>query len=277
MLLGILIFTTMDALAKSLILKYGTLQVVWARYTGQTVIVMLLISRNLPRYLRTHYPGLQFLRSLCQFGATMFFFFSLNFIGLAEATAISDLSPVLITLGASLFLGERIGPRRLLGVALALTGAMIIIRPASSLFAPAALLPLAGAICYTGYALITRRVGRSESIWTSLFYTALFGTVASTVMLPWVWQTPELRDIPGFLALGVFGTTAQLCVIRSFTLAEASVVAPFSYVGLVFAIFWGWFLFNELPDIWTAVGALVIVGAGLYVWHRETQAARQPA
>ena len=129
MLLAIATFTSMDALAKTLIASYPTLQVVWARYTGQTVIVALVFLPRLGRLLRTRYPGLQALRSLLQFGATAFFFFSLGHIGLAEATAITDLNPVLITLGAALFLGEKLGPRRLLGVFVALTGALIIIRP----------------------------------------------------------------------------------------------------------------------------------------------------
>lgn len=113
MLTAIAIFTTMDALAKTLVAIYPTLQVVWARYTGQSVIVALVFLPRLGSLLRTRYPALQTLRSLFQFGATAFFFFSLGHIGLAEATAITDINPVLITLGAAVFLGEKLGPRRI--------------------------------------------------------------------------------------------------------------------------------------------------------------------
>ena len=276
MLLAILIFTMMDALAKSLIRNYGTVQVIWARYTGQTVVVALIVARHLPATLRARYPGLQLLRSLCQFGASALFFTSLSYIGLAEATAISDLSPVLITLGAVLFLGERIGPRRAFAVAAALVGALIIIRPGAAVFVPAALLPLAGAVCYATYALVTRHVGAAESVWTSLLYAAMFGTIVTSVALPWYLTTPALADLPGFLLIGLLGAAAQLCVIRSFTLAEASVVAPITYIGIVLATLWGWLFFGEWPDVWTGVGALVIVGAGLYVWHRERRLAQRP-
>lgn len=274
MLLAIATFTSMDALAKTLIASYPTLQVVWARYTGQTVIVALVFLPRLGRLLRTRYPGLQALRSLLQFGATAFFFFSLGHIGLAEATAITDLNPVLITLGAALFLGEKLGPRRLLGVFVALAGALIIIRPGAGVFQPAALLPLCCAICYAGFALATRHVGRDESPSTSLIYSALFGTLVTSALLPFVWVPIARADLWAFLLIGVQGSVAQFFLIRAFTIAEASAIAPFGYVGIIFATGWGILLFDEWPDLWTVVGALVITGAGLYVWHREARIAR---
>lgn len=146
-LASIAMFTLMDALAKHLSQSYPSLQVVWARYAGQTVLVSLFFLPRMGSVLRTRRPGLQLLRSLLQFGATAFFFLSLAHIGLAEATAITDVNPVLITLGAALFLGERLGPRRIAGVIMALIGAMIIIRPGMGVFQPAALLPLACAAC----------------------------------------------------------------------------------------------------------------------------------
>ncbi|MGB8815103.1 MAG: DMT family transporter [Paracoccaceae bacterium] len=274
MLTAIALFTAMDALAKFLIGHYPTLQVIWARYTGQTVIVALFLGRRLGPLLRTRYPALQAFRSACQFGATALFFASLGFIGLAEATAITDINPVLITLGAALFLGEKLGPRRIFGVLAALCGALIVIRPGLGVFTPAALLPVGCAIAYAGYALATRRVGRDESAWTSLIYAALLGTIVTSIALPLVWQPIALIHIPIFLALGLLGATAQFCLIRAFTMTEASAIAPFGYVGIVFASFWGIVLFAEYPDGFTILGALVIVAAGLYVWHRETQSAQ---
>lgn len=277
MLSAILIFTVMDALAKYLLQHYGTLQVVWARYTGQTVIVVVLLAHRIGPLLRTRYPGAHLLRSIFQFGATACFFSSLGYIGLAEATAIMDINPVLITLGAALFLGERLGPRRLFGVLAAMVGAMIVIRPGMGVFTPAALLPLGAAVCYASYAIITRKVGRGESVWTALIYTALIGTIITSAALPFVWQPIAPAHIPGFLVIGALGATAQLCLIRAFTMTEAAVIAPFGYVGLIFATLWGALFFGEYPDLWTWVGALVIVVAGLYVWHRETQAAHAAA
>ncbi len=278
MLLAVLLFTTMDALVKWVIADYGTVQALWARYTGQTAIVCAILAPRLRTFLRTRYPGVQAARSLMQFGASALFFSGLAYVSLAEATAIMDVNPVLITLGAALFLGERLGPRRLFGVLAALAGAMIVIRPGSGVFGWGALLPLAAAVCYAGYAILTRRVGRDEPVWTSLLYTALAGTALSSAALPWHWTPPAHGgDWLALAAIGALGAAAQLCLIRAFTLAEAAVVAPFGYVGLIFATVWGYLLFGEVPDGWTILGAVVIVAAGLYVWHRETRAARPSA
>lgn len=274
MLLAILLFTAMDALAKGLVQRYPTPQVVWARFAGQLLLVVVVLNRGLGPVLRTRFAGLHVLRSATQLGATGFFFASLNHIGLAEATALTDINPVLITLGAALFLGERLGPRRIAGVLLAMLGAMIIIRPGMAVFTPAAILPLLCAVCYATSALLTRKVGASETAWTSMFYAALFGTLATGATLPVVWVPIPMSDWPVFAVVGCLGTAAQLALIRSFSIAEASAVAPFGYAGIVLATFWGVVLYGEYPDAPTILGASIIVGAGLYIWHRETRAAR---
>jgi len=271
LMLGMVLFTTMDALAKGLVQSYPTPQVVWARFVGQTVLVMLFLgpSRIGPT-LRTLYPWIHLARSSCQLGANAFFFVSLPFIGLAEATALADINPLMITVGAALFLGEKLGPRRIAGVIVAMIGALIIIRPGAGVFTPAALLPLGCAVSYAGNALLTRLVGQREGPATAMLHAALFGAVITSLILPWFWQPIALVDLPKFIALGALGTLGQLCIIRAFSMAEASAIAPFSYLGIVFATLWGITLYGEYPDRWTLLGALVIAGSGLYVWHRET-------
>jgi drug/metabolite transporter (DMT)-like permease len=271
MMLAIFCFSAMDAVAKGLIARYPVPQVVWVRFAGQVLIVALILGRRWPSMLRTEWPGLHLVRSICQLGAIACFFSALPFIGLAEATALADLNPVLITLGAALFLGERLGPRRIAGVVVALIGALIIIRPGLAVFTPAALLPLAAAAFYTVNALLTRKLGPKEPAWTPMILAALFGMGVTSFALPFVWVPVPAADWPLFALIGVLGTAAQLALIRAFTLAEAGSVAPFAYVGLIFATGWGFVLYGEVPDGPTIVGALVIVGAGLYVWHRETR------
>lgn len=274
MLAAIVTFTLMDATAKALTQRVDVLQALWARYLGQTLIVTALILPRLRETLRTRYPRLQLLRSILQMGATGCFFFGLSYIGLAEATAIMDLSPVLITLGAALFLGERFGLRRALGVGAALIGALIVIRPGSDVFSPYAILPLGAALCYSGYALATRFVGQSESVWTSMFYTAAVGSILLSIAVPFVWVRPDPVAAALMLLIGALGALGQLMMIGALMRAEASQVAPFTYAGLLFATIWGMIFFGEYPDAMTILGALVIVGAGIYVWHRETRAAR---
>ena len=272
MIATVFFFTMMDTAAKEIAHRTDTVMAIWARYAGQTVVVSLLVLPRLGTVLRTRYPGLQLLRSVFLLAATSCFFFGFVQIGLANATAIMSVNPVLITLGAAAFLGERFGPRRAFGVGAALVGALIIIRPGSGLFSTAALLPLGAAVMYSGYALTTRFVGRDEDAWTSLLYTAAFGALVLSLIVPFFWVRPDPVTAVLMLLLGCIGALGHYLLIRALMAAEASTIAPFSYFGLLFATLWGMAVFGEYPDLATYAGALVIVGAGIYVWHRETRA-----
>lgn len=269
MLLTAFLFSLMDATAKGLATRYHTFEVVWARYTFQTALAVLFLMPRLKPLLKTRYLGLQLIRSAFLFGATICFFFSIVLIGLAPASAIMSINPMLITFGAYLVLREPLGLRRAIGVCAGLIGALIIIRPGSAVFSPIALLPVLAAIFYAGYAVSTRFLGREESVWTSFLYTAAIGTVGASLIVPFFWHTPTWPDLGLMILLGAIGGLAQLSLIRALSLAEAGAIAPFAYIGILFATLWGMLFFGEYPDIWVVVGALVIVGSGLYVWQRE--------
>ncbi|WP_456385816.1 DMT family transporter [Profundibacter sp.] len=271
MILAIFAFSVLDVTAKTLTMRIGVMQTLWARYAGQTLVVFIIILPHLKSRLRTKYPKLQLLRAVFMLGATTFFFTGLSFLGLAESTAIMDISPVLITLGAALFLGERFGARRAFGVLAALIGAMVIIRPGSGVLSLYALLPIAAAVCYAGFSLVTRYVGQSESVWTSLFYSAALGGTIFTVLIPFYWQTPDTTAILLMIGIALLSVLPQLFLIHALRLAQASVVAPFGYVGLLFATVWGMIFFGDYPDALTYLGAFIIVAAGVYVWHRENR------
>ena len=262
-------FASMDATAKYLMKEIGPAQTIWARYTVQAVIVTVLILPKINVYGRTNYPKLQFLRSVALMMATTLFFFAFSRLGLAEASAIFNISPVLITLGAFLFLREQIGPRRLIGIIVSLLGALIIIRPGTGVFTIYALLPLGAAIFYSAYSLATRFVGTDESPWTSLFYSAIFGAICYSIYIAFYWNPMPNNAILLTIVIGLFGTAGHICLIRALTLGEASLVAPFIYTNLLFTTTWGLVLFGNLPDFWTIVGALIIVAAGIYVWARD--------
>lgn len=270
MICAIFCFSIMDISVKMLAPSVGVLPALWARYAGQMLLVFILVLPRIKSVVRTRYPALQFLRSILLMSATAFFFSSLSLMPLTSAAALMSINPVLITLGAALFLGETLGLRRITGIAVALVGAMIVIRPGSDVFSLTALLPLAAAACYSGYALLTRRVGADEDVWTSLFYTGLVGTIFLSVAVPFQWQSPDIPGLMLMILIALAGTLGQLALIRAFSQGEAAMLAPYSYSGLAFAAFWGFIFFVEIPDFWTIFGSLVIVGAGLYVWYRET-------
>ena len=265
-------FASMDATAKYLMKEIGPAQTIWARYTVQAVIVTVLILPKINVYGRTNYPKLQFLRSVALMMATTLFFFAFSRLGLAEASAIFNISPVLITLGAFLFLREQIGPRRLIGIIVSLLGALIIIRPGTGVFTIYALLPLGAAIFYSAYSLATRFVGTDESPWTSLFYSAIFGALCYSIYIAFYWNPMSNNAILLTIIIGLFGTAGHICLIRALSIGEASLVAPFIYTNLLFTTTWGFVLFGNLPDFWTIVGALIIVAAGIYVWARDRAA-----
>ena len=262
-------FASMDATAKYLMKEIGPAQTIWARYTVQAVIVTVFILPKINVYGRTNYPKLQFLRSVALMMATTLFFFAFSRLGLAEASAIFNISPVLITLGAFLFLREQIGPRRLIGIIVSLLGALIIIRPGTGVFSIYALLPLGAAIFYSTYSLATRFVGTDESPWTSLFYSAIFGALCYSIYIAFYWNPMSNNAILLTIIIGLFGTAGHMCLIKALSIGEASLVAPFIYTNLLFTTTWGFVLFGNLPDFWTIVGALIIVAAGIYVWARD--------
>ena len=148
-------------------------------------------------------------------------------------------------------------------------GALIILRPGFGVFQPAALLALAAAFCLACFQIATRAMRGADSIWTTMLYTTLFGTVAASLAMPFVWETPALAQVPLLIVIGGFGFLGHLCLVWALSQAPASVLAPFNYSQLVWSILLGWLVFAELPDRLTLLGAAVIVGAGLYVWHRE--------
>lgn len=270
MLGAVFLFTVMDAIAKQLTKEVGLIQTIWVRYTGQALLVFLIVLPRLREVAKSQYPKLQLLRSVVLMAATCLFFLSISKIGLAEATAIMDINPVLITLGAFLFLGEKIGPRRILGIIASMIGALIIIRPGTDVFTVYAVLPLVAAVCYTTYNLTTRFVGNRESPWTSLLYSALFGAVVFSCMVPFFWQPVSLFAAGLMVLLSLCGTFSQLFLIRALAIGEASLLAPFAYVGLIYATIWGLVFFGEFPDKWSILGAIVIAISGFYVWYRDT-------
>lgn len=274
---AIFCFTAMDALAKHLVSLYPTVTVVWARFVGHFLCVAVFLGPRFLPALRTSLPWVHVFRSLTQLGATVFFFLSLSYIGLGEATALAGIAPLLITLGASLFLGERLTRARVIGVVLAMIGALILIRPGSDVFSAAAFLPMICALSYAANMLLTRFVGMRESPWAAMIYASVAGMGLTSLVLPFYWVPLAPWDLPAFLALGALGALAQLFMIRAYSLAEAGTLAPFGYLDIVFAMLWSMAVFADMPDGATLIGALVIVLAGLYVWHQETRGRRAQA
>lgn len=273
MLLAINLLPFMNVAAKFLSGDYHTVQVVWARYTGHLLFVMIMfMPRRGLSLLKATKPGIHIIRSMLMFLATVCFFTALRFIDVPVASAINFTSPLIVTALAAPFLGEAVGIRRWTAVAIGFAGALIIIRPGGGEAHWAMVLVLGTALCYATYQIYTRKFSAADPPETSITYIAIVGAVISSVALPFYWVTPvSIVDGLLFALLGFIGGLGHYFVIRAFQHGEASLLSPFNYGQLVMAIVLSYFVFGTFPDLWTFVGGGIIISSGLYITYRETR------
>jgi drug/metabolite transporter (DMT)-like permease len=264
MMAAVFMFSSMDTLAKYMLQSYPMGGLMWARYmVHMTVMLVLLWPRMGFGLVRTRRPGLQVLRGVLLVGSTMFFYFALRHMPLAEAAAISFVGPVLTTLLAGWVLKERASARQWFAVVLGFSGVLIIIRPGGGLFTPAAIFPLCTALLFSCYQIVTRKLSGREHPYTTLFYTALVGGALTSLALPWGWQEPTGLQILFMIGIGVFGGYGHYLLIRAMEHTSPSALAPFVYSQLVWSTLLAYIVFRDFPDGGSLIGMGVIVAAGL--------------
>ncbi len=218
-------------------------------------------------------PVLQFARGGFLVADQLVFSVTLMIVGLVEVSALYATTPLMAMALAVPLLGERIGWRHWLSVAIAFGGALLIIRPGSGVFQPSSLLVLGGALMYAFYAISTRLASRTDSQETSLIYTSVAGVIVTTPFGLWYWQALDAEAWAYFLISLVFSLGAHICIIRAYTLTPASVLQPFNYIGLAANVLIGVLFFSEAPDALVYAGTGAIVLAGLYIaWHENRRA-----
>jgi len=269
MIVAMACFVSMDSLAKELVKTHSVVQVVWGRYFFQVAVLAVILFPRLRRLLVTPNLGLQLVRSLLLLVTTGLYFTGLKYVPIAEASAIMMLAPLVVTALSVPLLKERVGPRRWAGVVIGFAGAMIIIRPGGDAMQLAALLPLVAAVTHGFYQVSTRFLSHSESVLTTLCYSALLGAMIMSTAVPFHWTPLPTLGWGMLLCAGMFGTLGHFALIKAFTLAPAATVAPFTYTNLIWAAASGFLFFGEWPDAWTFLGAAVIAGSGIYIYHRE--------
>ncbi|HYH37626.1 MAG TPA: DMT family transporter [Azospirillum sp.] len=275
--LAVLFFTCSDAAAKHLSQTLPSLEIAWLRYASFALLVVPVVVRGGPNVLRTDRPLLQILRGLGMLGSAVFFILGLTYLPMAEAAAISYVNPAFVTALSIPFLGERVGIRRWAAVVIGLIGVMIVIRPGSAAFDASAVFPILSAMSWAIGIIVTRRMTGSEDATTTLVWTALTGLVVLSVLLPFNAVMPTPTELAVGLLIGVASTTAQWLLILAYRYGDASVLAPYSYIQLVWSTAAGYLVFSAVPDLWTFAGMAVIVASGVYTAHRERLRARRPA
>ncbi len=278
-LLAGLCFSTLDATAKYLVQEHTLFLVVWARYAGQMVVTTPIAwHRGGAGFWRTRHLRMQLVRSLFLVIATLSFFGALRFLPLAEGTAVSFLAPMFALLLALPVLGERPTRARWLSALGGFAGILLLVRPGSAVFHPATALLVLAAVSNALYQLLTRKLPH-DTPHTTLFYSALVGTVLLSAALPFS-ETPAsvgLRDGVLLLSLGLFAGLGHWALITAFLRAPATLVAPFTYVHMIWATLYGLAVFGQLPDALSAIGMAVIVASGIgLVLHERRMAALNP-
>ena len=259
-----------DVTAKYLSTSLPSIEITWIRFLTFAALFTPVMLPFSPVYaMRTERLGTQLMRGVALLGSSLFFITGLAFLPIAEASATGFVSPLFVTALSIVFLSEQVGMRRWIATGVGLFGVLIILRPGTSAFHLAAVFPIISALCWAAALILTRMISGREAVVTTMAYSALTGVAILSAIVPFVWVTPTWTGIGLGIFIGIASTVGQWIVVLAYRYGDASVLAPFSYTQLLWVSILGFFLFKEVPDVWTCTGAAFIVASGLYIAHRE--------
>ena len=272
MIITTIVFASQDGLSKYLATEYNVYMVVMIRYWFFAAFVISVSSQRtggIKRVAKTKSPILQIFRSLILVAEMCITILAFTLLGLAETHAIFASYPLIIAMLSGPILGEYVGWRRWLAISVGFIGILIILNPGNGIFSPYALVPLAGAILFALYGLLTRYVGQYDNSSTSFFWTGVVGSIAMTVVGLNFWDPVSKSDWSIMLLLSASGVVGHYLLIKCYEVAEASAVQPFAYLQLIWASMIGIIIFGEQITTNVLIGACIIVGAGLFTLWRE--------
>jgi drug/metabolite transporter (DMT)-like permease len=270
-LISTIFLSSSDTMAKYLAFRLSAVEIGWLRYLTFMLIMCpaVLLATSPRRALHSVRPDLQILRGMTLVGSSLLFISALRFLPIAEATTTSFVSPIFVTVLSIVFLRESVGVRRWVATLTGLIGVIIVVRPGTSAFQPAALLAIISALCWACSLVTTRKIGGRDSAVTTMAYSAVSGFLLLSIMLPFFWAIPTVHELVISTCLGIAATSGHWLVVLAYRYGDASVLAPFSYTQPIWATILGYAVFGDVPDAWTFVGAAIIIASGLYTAHRE--------
>ena len=264
MSLAMLFFIGMDGSAKYLTADFTVLQVIWARFTFHLLAMAVIFLPRLRSFAQTKSHRFQVFRALTVLVTTSCVTTSIAYIPLTEAEALASTSPLFVAVLSAPFLKETVGRKRLIGIAAGFVGVLVILRPGASIMHPAAILALAAGFFFAVNQLVMRYLAFDSPL-TTVFYTAVIGTVLTSIAVPFVWVAPSLQSWGVMAMMGCLSLAGQYAIVRAFAAAPAASVSPFCYTALLWAAIIGLFVFGDVPDLWTIAGVLVLVASGVSV------------
>ena len=263
-ILSVACFAILDTTTKHISASVPILLALWFRYLIQAVFstVFFLPKRGMSLF-KTEHPKFQMVRGALLFGSSLCAFFGLKYLPVGEFTAIASITPLVVTLMGALSLGEKVSKLRWALVLGAFAGTMVIVRPGSQHFDWVLIFPLVLILTNSGFQLLTSRMARTEDPVTMNVLTGWVGTALGAFLLPFVWELPtEWFVWAQLLLMGSFATVGHYLLILAFSKAPATVLTPYFYTQIVFAMLGGWLIFDHMPDHWTLVGIGVVTLCG---------------
>jgi len=238
-------------------------------FFGALFLVPIVMRLGLYRSLHTRRLPLHISRGAIHTAGMMLWFVALPLTTLAEITALGFTGPIFVTIGAALFLAEKVRLRRWMAVIVGFIGAMIIIRPGFGDIHLGVICVLISTPIFSASNLISKALARTDSSTTIVIWQNIVIVACALPLALWFWQTPLWGDIVWFLLAGLAGTLGHICQQRGYQLADITLLQPIGFLSLIWNTMLGYFLFFQKPDVWTFVGAAVIFASALYISHRE--------
>jgi drug/metabolite transporter (DMT)-like permease len=289
LVLAMLIFSLQDIAVKWIGGDYSVLEIVVFRSLIALPCTFLFLryegQRGLPT---TRQPGLEYIRGICLFLSFTAYMLGLAALPLADVAAIRNSGPLMITFLSVAWLGEKVGPRRWIALIVGFMGVLLIVQPGSGTFNLGSVFVLIATLFYAINVMITRKLQTTDSSATMAYYSSLVYLVVSVILAPLAvlvgevpdahpsiaflfraWSLPTLLDWVIMSGLGLVWAGGMYFVARAYSLAPASVVAPFEYAPLLFNVIWGFLLWREVPTLITLAGAFLTVFSGIYILYRE--------
>lgn len=265
-------FSLLDAVQKTAVVYHSIFQILFLKYF---FTLFLSVSESIRKKNNTFYKTnnlkLQITRSILSIIESGCFVLSFRYLTLADAHSIGSLTPVIVVALSALILREKVNLKTWIAIFFGFLGVLIIMRPGLSIFDPKSLIPLGAAFFLSLYQIITRKVSEYDSSETSLLYTSIVGILLMSLLMPFFWYPMQSFSYFLFLGVGIFFSLGIYFQIIALSFTKASNVQPFHYTLILWAIILGFIFYNDLPDIYTIIGASIITISGIYVlMNRQT-------
>ena len=265
-------FSILDATQKTLILYHSVFQLMLVKYFFVLFLSLIESKRkNNINFYKSKSIKLQIFRSLLSVIESGCFVLSFKYLSLADAHSVGSLAPVIVVALSAIFLKEKVSTKIWIAIFIGFIGVLIILRPTSSIFDPKALLPLLAAFVLGLYQVVTKKVSEHDTTETSLFYTSIIGIFIMSLLASNFWNPVSSSSYILFFIIGIFFSLGVYLQIIALSMARASIIQPFHYTLIFWAIILGYIFYNDIPDLFTIVGAVIITLSGIFVLNQSTK------